>query len=59
MGPTANDCPLGVGGFVVVVVVVCVCFWHSCVFWHRWVVRNYMKCLATSGFIFPISIHTE
>ena len=60
---------------VVVSCVFCVgvCFWHRCVgvfFGHRCVcscercggrffVPKYLKCLSTSGFMFPVSNHTE
>ena len=50
--------PIGVGVFVAVVAVVCMCLWCVgflalvCVWW-EFFVPEYLKCLGTSGFIFP------
>ena len=65
-GQLANDSPICVGNFVIVVVVLllhaCVFgvwvlfFWHWCVCGESVFVPKYLKCLkGTSGFIFPVS----
>ena len=61
----AGDCPIGLDYFAVDVVYMC--FWHRCVgvFFGHWCVcggsffvLEYLKCIGTSGFIFPVSNHS-